>query len=510
MRRVKIDNSVEEKILTGLIVSDRICRDTIKLIKKDTFQNPYSQTIVKWIVAYYKQYRKAPHVHIQDIYNNEKATVKEDEAIFISSFLSRLSESFESEEKLNEEYLIDRSIEYFKKRALKNISEKIDSCVGLDKISEAEKALQSYRQISKDSSKFIDLFSDEEIKKFFEDESNNTNVMFRSPGALGELIGDFERGTLVGVMAPAKRGKSFLLMEFAVQAFFERYKVLFVSLEMNAFKMKRRLLKRMTAFGDETKEYVYPCFDCYLNQINSCDKTIRKNRVGLREDGEPKPESFDPSSNYAPCVACRGKSNFLPETWFTVIKRPKRTLNNTRKVLQGIRQMYSENFRLVCYPKFSANIVDIKADIETLEFDENFIPDVIVIDYADILAPEDSRVTGRDRYDDTWKMFGNLADVRKALVITASQTNRASFKKQNVTQTDAAEDIRKIANVDIMITLNQTANEKRQGVMRVAVVAGRDDEFDQFKTCTVLQNISLGQVCLDSELSAIKEREKTE
>jgi replicative DNA helicase len=503
MRRVEINNTEEEKILIGLISSDRICRDTIKLIRKDSFRNPYSQKVAKWIIDYYKLYKKSPSKHIQDIFNSEKNNLEEEESELVSSLLFKLSESFAKGERLNEDYLIDKAKSYFKKRSLKNISEKIDSCLEVGKDDEAEKALLSYRQISKDNSKFIDPFSDEEIKKFFEDESNNTNIMFRMPGALGELIGDFERGTLVGIMAPAKRGKSFMLMEFAVQAFFERFKVLFVSLEMNSFKMKRRLLKRMTAFGEETKDYIYPCFDCYRNQIGSCDKSIRTNRIKLRNEEGEKPDISSSPAGYTACIACRGKRDFLPETWFTAIKRPKRTLNNTRKVLQGIRQMYSENFRLACYSKFSANISDIKADIETLEYEENFIPDVIVVDYADILAPEDRRVVGRDRYDETWKMFGNLADTRKALVLTASQTNRASFDKKNVTQTDAAEDIRKIANVDVMISLNQTPDEKRQGVMRVAVVAGRDDEFDQYKTCTMLQNISLGQICLDSEFSVI-------
>jgi replicative DNA helicase len=499
--RIKsIDNTIEEKILTGLIVSDKICRDSIKLIKKDAFQNPYSWIVAKWISNYYKEYKKSPKTTIQDIYNVEKSNLKPEESEFIGSFLSKLSESFEKEEKFNEDYILDQSINYYKKRALKNISEKIDSCLDLDKLVDAEKALQSYKEIRRDSTKFLDPFSDDEIKKFFEDEQNDTNKMFRLPGALGELIGDFERGTFIGVMGPAKRGKSFWLMEIALRAFFERYKVLFVSLEMNSFKMKRRLLKRITAFGDETKDHIYPCFDCWKNQMNVCNKPVRTNNIKLRDEEGNKPKEFNPSAEYKTCTVCRGKRDYIPERWFTIIRRPRRTLNNTRKNVQGLRHQFGENFKLVCYSKFSANISDIKADIELLEQDENFIPDVIVVDYADILAPEDSRIIGRDRYDDTWKMFGNLADTRKALVITASQTNRQSFDKKNVTATDASEDIRKIANVDMMIGLNQTPDEKKDGVMRVSVAAGRDDDFNQLKTCIVLQNLALGQVCLDSEL----------
>lgn len=508
IRKRVIDNSVEEKILIGLIISDRICRETLHLIKRDTFQNPYTQTVAKWIKAYHKKYRKAPKQTIQDVFNVEQKNLKEEEIDFIVSFLSRLSEEFEDEDTpVNEDYLIDKSLEYFKKSALKNISEKIDSCIELDKIDEAEKALQGYRQISKEMSKFIDPFSDEEVNKFFADQRDNVNKMFRMNGALGDLIGDFERGTLVGVMGPAKRGKSFILIEIAVQAFMERFKVLFVSLEMNTYKMKRRFFRRLTAFGEEEKDYVYPCFDCWKNQMNICTKSKRTNHVKLRDAEGDKPTEFDPQSDYRPCVACRGEKDFLPDNWFTMIRRPKQNVRNTKKHMQGLRQMFSENFRLICYPKFSANVSQLKSDIETLEYEQDFIPDVIVIDYADILAPEDNRVTGRDRYDETWKMFGNLGDVRKALVVTASQTNRASFNKKNVTQVDAAEDIRKIANVEVMLSLNQSQDEKREGVMRVAVVAGRDEDFNEYKTCTILQNLTLGQVCLDSEMYTPKKKE---
>jgi hypothetical protein len=104
----------------------------------------------------------------------------------------------------------------------------------------------------------------------------------------------------------------------------------------------------------------------------------------------------------------------------------------------------------------------------------------------------------------------NLSDSRHCLVMTASQTNRGSFDKKNVTQTDIAEDIRKIAHIDGGMALNQLPNEKRKGVMRVALIAGRDIDFDQMKTCIVLQNLQLGQVLLDSEESYVPRAEESE
>jgi hypothetical protein len=99
----------------------------------------------------------------------------------------------------------------------------------------------------------------------------------------------------------------------------------------------------------------------------------------------------------------------------------------------------------------------------------------------------------------TWKTLKNLADSYNALVVTASQSNRASFDKKNVTQTDIADDIRKVAHVDGMIALNQMEEEKRRGIMRVSYIAGRDHSFDQRRSCVVLQQLDLGQTLLDSE-----------
>jgi hypothetical protein len=100
-------------------------------------------------------------------------------------------------------------------------------------------------------------------------------------------------------------------------------------------------------------------------------------------------------------------------------------------------------------------------------------------------------------------MLKNLSDERHCLVVTASQSNRKSFKKKHVTQTDIAEDIRKLAHVDAMMSLNQTPEEKHSSVMRVNMIALRGDDFDEYASCIVTQQLKLGQVCLDSQMAPI-------
>jgi replicative DNA helicase len=505
IKRRKIDNSIEESIITGLIISSRFNRDISPVIKPEYFTISYAQTIARWVTKYYKKYQEAPVSHIQDIYNTEKSSLKEDEADLISSFLIKLSDQLENETQFNEEYLYDKAIEYFKKRALKQTAEKISSLVELDRTADAEIEMQNFREVKKATSGWANPFSPKEVNSFFNDLNNNLNVLFSMPGQLGEMIGPFERNWLFAFLAPYKRGKSWLLQEVAIQAMLEKCKTVFISLEMDKFKLERRFYKRLTAL-DSSGDYLYPIFDCKHNQDGSCSRPERINKITLLDEKGEKPE-WSKSNKYKSCTECRNKNkNYLMDTWWIEITRKQFSQREVNKSVSSINKLYGDLYRLKSYPAFSANLSQIKFDLDQLEYSENFIPDVIVIDYADILAPEDKRLTGRDAIDSTWKMLKNISDQRHCLVVTASQANRASLDKINVTGKDISEDIRKMAHVDGMIALNQSDWEKKSGVIRLAVIAERDGEFDQIKSCSILQNLKLGQPLLDSQIGSIKRK----
>jgi len=51
-----------------------------------------------------------------------------------------------------------------------------------------------------------------------------------------------------------------------------------------------------------------------------------------------------------------------------------------------------------------------------------------------------------------------------------------------------------------MCVLNQTPVEKREGIMRLGIIAHRHEEFDEFTQVQVLQQLKIGQPYLDSEV----------
>jgi len=506
-RRHPADTEIELKIITALIVSTKFCKDVFPILDQAYFQISYGKRIITWIKDYYKTYGTSPGKHIQDIFKAERSDIDKAEADVIETFLTNLSKNYEETEKFNVEYVLDSSLEYLNKRALRAVSENIKTLLDAGKVDKAEEQMQSYRKVAKVTSSWVNPFSPKIVRKIFDEEGDH---LVKFPGKLGELVGDFDRGWFVSFLAPFKRGKTWWLQELAIQALLSRWKVVFISLEMGYKRVIRRMYKEITGKGDTSGSFIFPCFDCFSNQNGSCTSRNRVGSVPLF-DSEGKSPPFKAGMKYKPCTYCRGK---IPElyksaTWFELYSKRRASVRGTIKTLEGFKTMYGDNLRVISYPRFSANTGDIKRDLDLLEYTDNFIPDVIVIDYADILAPEDSRlVERRDRIDDTWKTLGGMTEERHCLLATASQSTRGSADKKNVRSTDVAEDIRKMAHVDVMIPLSQTAEEKRRGVMRIGLAAHRDKDFDESKQVVVLQQLSLGQPNLDSELIINKEPKK--
>lgn len=505
-RRRRIDTGVEQKILTAVITSTRFCRGIFPILDEAYFQDAHIVRVVKWVKEYFRQYGKAPERHIQDIFKIKKSEIKEEEAELIKVFLEQLSEKYEVLEDFNVEYVLDEATDYLNMRALRVHSDNVKFLLDEGKVDLAEDEFQSYRKVAKEVSAWVNPFSPKVVRDVFDEEGVH---LVKFGGALGELLGEFDRGWFVAIMSPFKRGKSWWVQEVAINALLSRHKVAFISLEMGINRVLRRLYSEMTSTGKRKDIYYFPCFDCVSNQDETCMSPHREGSGSiLDKTGKPRPFSTTADyGDYKPCTFCRGKPkyNYVPTTWFEPYKREKLAARNVVKTMKAWKGMYGDRIRVKSYPRFSANISDIKRDLDSLEYLEDFVPDVIIIDYADILAPEDVGTSDRrSRSDETWKTLGGLAEERHCLLVTATQSNRGSADKKNVMSTDVAEDIRKMAHVDVMISLNQTRAEKRQGRMRVGLAAHREEDFEEGIHATVLQQLFVGQPFLDSEKGLTK------
>ena len=417
----------------------------------------------------------------------------------IGDFLKKLSDQYSEGQGVNADYIRDGAFAYFRKRELEIVIDKTQKLLFIEKVDEAVEAFSNFKKVAYQTSGWFNPFDHKEMLEVFVD---NDEGVFRYPGALGRVVGPIERDWFVAFLAPFKKGKTWAMQETGVYAMFQGLRVVFISLEMKKKNLKERFYKRLTALGSRTGEDIFliPVFDCEHNQRETCTNPKRTNKEVLADsDGVIPP--YDVDNAYRACTYCRDHmiTDYKMETWYETIEVPQFTLKGVRQHLDGTKIQYGDMIRFISYPRFLAGIDDIRRDLQILEQHEGFIPDVILIDYADILKM--GKGDKRNEIDDVWKKLASMAAERHCIVFTASQGTRGSIYKSDMSQDDLAEWIGKLGHVDIFMGLNQSPKEKENKIIRVNVLVHRHKEADEKVSATLLQQLELGQFSLDSEIT---------
>jgi len=125
--------------------------------------------------------------------------------------------------------------------------------------------------------------------------------------------------------------------------------------------------------------------------------------------------------------------------------------------------------------------------------------DVVVIDYADILLME-SGDDNRNKINECWKQLRRLSQTWHCLVITATQSDAASYTAGTMGRQHFSEDKRKLAHVTGMIGLNQTEDEKEEAIMRLNWIARRESHYVERKCIYVVGCLPIANPAIKSTL----------
>ncbi len=107
-----------------------------------------------------------------------------------------------------------------------------------------------------------------------------------------------------------------------------------------------------------------------------------------------------------------------------------------------------------------------------------FIPDLLLFDYADIMGSSKNYEQRRFEVEEIYYDLRNIAEEFNTANWTASQTNRGWSEKELTTMEDVDECYKKAAASDVMISSNQTLEEKKSHPQcaRLFLTKNRDDE----------------------------------
>jgi len=124
------------------------------------------------------------------------------------------------------------------------------------------------------------------------------------------------------------------------------------------------------------------------------------------------------------------------------------------------------------YPTGSASVVTIRNHLEKLTM-KDFIPSLIIIDYADIMRSTRSYDSLRHELKLIYEELRNLAMELQVPIWTASQANREASEKEVVGLDNMAEAYGKAMVADVVISLSRRQLEKATGAGRLFVAKNR-------------------------------------
>lgn len=513
----KIDAGLDRQIITGMIVSTNYLREVIPLYKPQFLTAPFAVQVAGWCIDYYKQYEKAPVKHIQDIFHSkQRGGLNDEQSEQIEQFLQSLSDEYEHADKFNVQYLLDQTEKLFRRRSLKHLAEDIEAYLSQDQVDDAEHQLSDFKRVERPVGMGINPLQAMEVyqRAFAERE----DPLFLLPGAYGELINPhLIRGGFIAFLGPAKIGKTWRLMDLAFKAIASRCNVAFFQtgdLTENDFIIRQAVhFAKRSNDARYCGEIIVPVADCLINQDPETTPACPYNKASNNSvfvEGV-----IDLTIPHTTCTYCRTEkgSPYIPAAWWaTRSKVEPLTWQDGWKATKKWEKLHrARAFKLHTSSNSSINVRGIVHQLDLWEQYEGFVSDVIIVDYPDIMAPEDNRKEKRHQEDDRWKALRKLSQDRHCLVVTATQTNRAGFGDEDVMITNLGEDKRKADHVTAFFGLNRTEEEEERGIIRVANLLAREGKREVFRQAMVLQCLEIGQPYLFSywHHKPKKKKEKT-
>mgnify|MGYP005821689475 CR=1 FL=1 len=163
----------------------------------------------------------------------------------------------------------------------------------------------------------------------------------------------------------------------------------------------------------------------------------------------------------------------------TLIPQPKLREPAMQITLKERLQLFKEEFEgsdLVIkeFPTGCATVNDIRALLVQLKNYEDFVPDLILVDYLELLRPTKEiqhEYVAQQRISEDLR---GLAMQQNILLWTATQTNRMGTSVKIITDNELGDSYGKIRTCDFCISLNQDREEFDNGRMRTYVIKSRN------------------------------------
>jgi replicative DNA helicase len=450
-------SALQENLICVLSFDDQHCMTVRNLVEPEWWGGPFA-LIAARIYEFLDRYKKSPKEHIADLMADKLDKKNKRETELYEDILLSIKEQSGI---INTEYVMNQLGVFVKRQSLRTIA--IDLAKALQKdtdesLEEAERLMAvTHRQQSAVFDAGLRLSNKDRVLDFLDQQDHcfPTGIAELDKRGFGPT-----RKELWLYIAAAKRGKTWMLIQLAKMAMVHRLRVCHITLEMSEDRSAQRYMQALFAMAKRNEKKIVTKFT--------------RDSLGRMEGFEEK--------------------EIKPKLSMDDLKIRQKL---EKKIdLFGARLL--DNVFIKQFPTGTLSVRQLEAYLDSLESNERFVPDLLIVDYPDLMKLD------KDNYrlaiDEVYKELRGIAVTRNLALAVVSQGNRSSEKAKNVGSEHVAEAWSKIAHADCVITYQQTAAELKMGLARLYVAGGRND---QDKVSIIIsQNYATGVFSVDSILMA--------
>lgn len=455
-----LTTSLQQNLITLLCHSDEQGKIVANLIDPNLFEGDY-RVIAERAITFWRQHDEAPKLHTPDLVADVLDDPSNRRAKTYTRILHQMAELAGT---VNSKYVVQELSAFVRLQKLKSAivesAEQInkEQHIAIPEIEAIWEKLLRSQQIGFDAgTKLNDL---EGLFKYLE--AGTTEFRLGIPALDARHIAPMRKALIV-LLGAAKRGKSWWLINVGKAAFVDRKRVLHITLEMPEEEVQLR--------------YIQSLFSLTKRQATEAIEVTKfkwKTRAGRDE------KEFDGFTTY----------DVTPD--FALTDRKARGKLEKLFAHFGAR---SANIRIKQFPGRTLTPAMLRGYLDTLEITENFIPDILILDYVKIMKTNDREVR--------LSIGHNFEDVRAICVerniagVTVHQVSKLGAQAALISQYGVAEDWSIIATADGVLVLASTDAEKAHGLARLGVTNWRGED-DSRPPLLLTQSYQIGQFVIDS------------
>lgn len=446
----RINGALQENLLSLICFSPSAASLIRNSVEPGLFSSPLFRETVSRAYDFLDQHKEPPGEHLPDLL--EDILVRKDSEAELAERLVNSVISLKG--KVNESYVLSQLEAFVRRQRITSSLIKASSLVQEGNIDgaalELEEGLRSRLQLFAPGTTLSQGWR-KALSREVRIDVIPTGIKPLDDWELGPA-----RGELHLFLGPPKRAKTWWLVNLGKRALLARLRVCYISLELSELQIIQRFVQSLFSIGQRHAE-------------------IEVSRLKSDELGR--------------------FVSFERDKFFRKAFGDKKLPAELERLIDQFHMR--DNLLVKNFPTRSLTMQGLRAYLDALERAHHFIPDVLIVDYPDLMHVDSKYL--RVELGALFQDVRGLAVERNIIMPTVSQANRAGAEAKLMTDTHASEDWSKIFTADTVLTYSQTMAEKELGLARIFVSNTRVSERDRF-VVLISQAYQIGQFCLDATL----------